>query len=170
MLSSNINTPASTPAFTCRIERTPFYEAGIKRSKELIKEGSEESLSLVNKFINNIEWIKNDKSINTLNIDAYPEDIFHFVFPGLHTVKIDGKKVGEYTIENLSSRNIGDYFMTAINNFVERNYDENALEKISKKQIYELGRMGELSIKLDCATAAAQRKLSSMVKTIDVQV
>jgi hypothetical protein len=117
-----------------------------------------------------MEWIKNDKSIKTLNIDAYPEDIFHFVFPGFHTVKIDGKKAGEYTIEDLSSNNIGDYFMEAINSFVERRYGKKAIDKISEKQISELGRIGELSIKLDSATSSAQRKLSSMVKTIDVQI
>ena len=160
----------TTPSFTCRIERTPFYEAGIKRSKELIRLGTEEGLSQVNKFINNMELIKNDTSINKLNIDAYPGDIFHFLFPGLHTVKVDGQKAKEFTIENISSSHIGDYFIEAINNFVERQYGQKAVNKVAEKQIPELGKLAELSIKLDSATASAQRKLSSMVKTIDVQI
>ena len=66
-------------------------------------------------------------------------------------------------------KDAGDCFMSIIDYFVQKHYSKIVVDKLAEEQIPELGRISELSIKLDSATTSAQRKLSGMIKTIDAQ-
>ncbi|MBQ8460312.1 hypothetical protein IJ541_09455 [bacterium] len=172
MYNYNLTQRPSTPAFTADIRRNPFMQAGIKRSLELLKDGTEESLYTVNRIVNNLSYIRADKNIKTVDIDAYPEDVFHILFPGLHTVKIDGKKEGRYMIENTDSKNFGDYFIEAVNNFIERHYGSNVSQKLESELVTPLETMKKSekdSLKRQIAEYKARRMLSSMIKTINIQ-
>ena len=172
MYNYNLTQRPNTPSFTADIRRTPFLQAGVKRSLELLKDGSEESLYTVNRFINNLSCIKSDKSIKTLDIDAYPENVFHFVFPGLHMVKIDNKDAVRYTIENIQSKNFGDYFIEAVNNFIEKHYGAKVSKNLESTLVSPLENMEKYekgSIKRQKEESKARRMLSGMIKTINIQ-
>lgn len=165
-------TPTQThpqTTFGANIVRNPFIEAAFKRANELAKEGSEEGLIKVNKFVNNIRKLKEDKTIQSIDIDAYPEDISHFYFPGFHTVKYtEGDKVIklEQTMEDLASNNYGDAAMEAIDRFVSSRNNSAKVEQPLK----ELNCLIDARLEYDRYKTVASKKLSRMVNSLNLQI
>lgn len=143
------------PSFTSEIIPTKGFVAGINRSKELIKEGSEEGLAKVNRFINNLEFIKSDKSSDYIELE--PEV----------SIISEGKKQ-TFKFSEYPFKNLGEAFMEMVDGFVRERYGASAAEELAEKQIPQLAQMSMLSMKYEAAKASAQRGLSGMIKSIDV--
>lgn len=173
MYNYNITQNQRTPSFGAALKTNPFMEAGRKRCIELAKEGSEEALERINTFVNQLNFIKNDKSMTSFTIDAYPEDLFHPLFPGFHFVRIDNKRVGNYTLEYVNSKNEGDYCMAAVDEFVKRHYGEGVAKSLEGQRNHFLEaaeKLGVESPKYYRQLMRAKRSLSGMAKSLDLEM
>jgi len=167
MYSYNISQNQVSPSFGADIRRTVYIEAGLKRANELLKEGTEAGIERVNRFFNDLNYIRNDKSMGKFSIDAYPEDIHHEVYPGLHWVKVDSNYGTSYTIEHFRSDDFGDYCMRAVREFIKRHYGEDIAEKIAQTRHPALKKMDDAKISYEHAQMQAAKKMSNSLKSFD---